>query len=70
MTCKRCDYLASEVMRIREDRNEWRAVAVWFAAHFPASFETPYSAPGTDSATTEPHLRQRNAHKFGAVVSG
>ena len=31
MTCPRCDHLASEVMRLRQDRNEWRAVAVWFA---------------------------------------
>ena len=23
MTFKRCDYLASEVMRLRDDRNEW-----------------------------------------------
>jgi len=31
MTCKRCDFLTSEVMRLREDRNEWRSVAVHFA---------------------------------------
>ena len=28
MTCKRCDYLATEVMRLREDRNEWRAMYI------------------------------------------
>ena len=52
MTCKRCDYLASEVMRLREDRNEWRAVAVWFAAGcalalqiFPARLSNDASKP-------------------------
>ena len=28
MTCKRCDYLASEVMRLREDRDEWRRMYI------------------------------------------
>ncbi len=28
MTCHRCDDLASEVMRLREDRNEWRRMYI------------------------------------------
>ena len=28
MTCRHCDYLASEVMRLREDRNEWRRMYI------------------------------------------
>ena len=28
MTCKRCDYLATEVMRLRQDRNEWRRMYI------------------------------------------
>jgi len=28
MTCKRCDYLSSEVMRLRQDRNEWRRIYI------------------------------------------
>ena len=32
MTCKRCDYLASEVMRLREDRNEWRRIYIGLIA--------------------------------------
>lgn len=27
--CPRCDHLASEVMRLREDRNEWRRMYIW-----------------------------------------
>ena len=26
--CERCDFLASEVMRLREDRNEWRRMYI------------------------------------------
>jgi hypothetical protein len=28
MTCPRCDHLATEVMRLREDRNAWRAMYI------------------------------------------
>ena len=28
MTCKRCDYLSSEVMRLRQDRYEWRRIYI------------------------------------------
>ena len=26
--CDRCDFLATEVMRLREDRNEWRHIEI------------------------------------------
>lgn len=28
MTCPRCDHLATEVMRLRQDRNDWREMYI------------------------------------------
>lgn len=46
MTCPRCDYLATEVMRLREDRNEWRKMYIeLIALLYALGLRNPQKSP-------------------------
>lgn len=47
MTCPRCDHLATEVMRLREDRNEWRRMYIMLRRLVNALVEVHAARPAS-----------------------
>ena len=56
MTCPRCDHLATEVMRLREDRNEWRAMYIeLIALLYDLGLRRPHKCPAClSNGTSKP----------------